>query len=135
LDDKKSRVILSFYSISDYHAPITKSLEEGITVLDSGCGPGTWTVEMAKSFPKSKFYGVDVAGAFPDSLPDNVELVTGNITKTIPYPDNTFDYIHQRLLFAGLTDDNWKSVSDIAMKCSVYIKVIDCRLFKNYIVS
>lgn len=31
---------------SNYLAPVTKLLEEGITVLDSGCGPATWTFEV-----------------------------------------------------------------------------------------
>ncbi|KAJ1545299.1 hypothetical protein HK405_008017, partial [Cladochytrium tenue] len=28
------------------------------TVLDVGCGPGSWAIEMAKTFPESKFVGV-----------------------------------------------------------------------------
>jgi ubiquinone/menaquinone biosynthesis C-methylase UbiE len=87
-------------------------LEDGITVLDSGCGPATWTFEMAKDFPNSKFYGIDVSFVFPELIkPANVELVIGNITKDIPFPDNTFDYIHQRLLILALNSDNWESVS------------------------
>jgi ubiquinone/menaquinone biosynthesis C-methylase UbiE len=98
------------YYDSNYCAPVNKQLEEGINVLDSGCGPGSWTIDMAKTYPKSKFYGVDVSSIFPEKLPSNVELCTGNIAKKIPYPDNTFDYIHQRLLMAGLTSGNWDSV-------------------------
>lgn len=87
-------------------------LEEGITVLDSGCGPATWTFEMAEKFKQSKFYGIDVSSVFPEAIkPVNVEFAVANISKSIPYPDDTFDYIHQRLLFAGLTYDNWESVS------------------------
>jgi SAM-dependent methyltransferase len=96
---------------SNYHAPVTKMLEEGITVLDSGCGPATWTLEMGKTYSASKFHGIDITGVFPDTImPANVEFAIGNIAKTLPYPDNTFDYIHQRLLIAGLTNDNWESV-------------------------
>jgi ubiquinone/menaquinone biosynthesis C-methylase UbiE len=95
----------------NYHAPVTKMLEDGITVLDSGCGPATWTFEMGETFPKSSFYGIDVSSIFPEAIkPANVELSVANITKNVPFPDNTFDYIHQRLLFAALTDSNWDSV-------------------------
>jgi SAM-dependent methyltransferase len=86
-------------------------LEEGITVLDSGCGPATWTFEMGETFPSSKFYGIDVSCVFPEDIkPANVEFAISNIAKHIPYPNNTFDYIHQRLLLAGLTSDDWESV-------------------------
>jgi ubiquinone/menaquinone biosynthesis C-methylase UbiE len=109
---KKNIAKFSHTFSSNFHAPVTQMLEEGITVLDAGCGPATWTFEMGEAFPESKFHGVDISCVFPEDIkPANVELVIGNIAKYIPYPDNTFDYVHQRLLFAGLTDENWESVS------------------------
>lgn len=67
---------------------------------------------MAEMYPNSKFYGVDISYVFPETIrPANVDLVIGNITKCIPYPDNTFHYVHQRLLMAGLTNDDWEHVS------------------------
>jgi ubiquinone/menaquinone biosynthesis C-methylase UbiE len=87
-------------------------LQQGIIVLDSGCGPGTWTLEMAEAFPQSKFYGIDITSVFPDSImPSNVEFAAGNIAKTLPYPDNSFNYIHQRLLVVALTNEDWNNVS------------------------
>jgi ubiquinone/menaquinone biosynthesis C-methylase UbiE len=106
-----SRLLVNLTTTSNYDAPITKMLEEGITVLDSGCGPAAWTLDMAVTFPKSKFHGVDISSVFPDSMkPDNVEFLVGNVAQTLPYPDNTFDYIHQRLLMAGLTSEDWSNV-------------------------
>lgn len=96
---------------SNYHAPVTEMLEKGITVLDSGCGPATWTFEMSETFPQSKFHGIDISYVFPELIrPNNVELVIGNITQNMPFPDNTFDYIHQRLLIAAFTHENWENV-------------------------
>lgn len=67
---------------------------------------------MSETYPQSKFCGVDVSFVFPETIkPTNVELLIANIAKQIPYPDNTFDYIHQRLLVAGLTHDDWGNVS------------------------
>jgi ubiquinone/menaquinone biosynthesis C-methylase UbiE len=87
-------------------------LDEGITVLDSGCGPATWTFEMGETYPNSKFYGIDISLVFPELIkPANVDFVIGNIAKKIPFPDNTFDYIHQRLLIVALTVDEWDTVS------------------------
>ncbi|KAI8642087.1 S-adenosyl-L-methionine-dependent methyltransferase [Parasitella parasitica] len=114
-DDETDRVheqhwILRAALQCNYHAPVTEMLEEGIMVLDSGCGPATWTFEMGETYPRSKFHGIDASCVFPEDIkPANVEFVIGNIAKEIPYPDSTFDYIHQRLLFLGLTDNDWDS--------------------------
>lgn len=99
----------------NFKAPLREKLEEGITVLDSGCGPAAWTFDMAKEFPNSKFYGVDIT---PNELPntekpDNCEFQIANISEHIPYPDNTFDYIFQRLLIMGLTHESWDNVYGI----------------------
>ncbi|KAK4520336.1 uncharacterized protein ATC70_008470 [Mucor velutinosus] len=112
-DDEADRVhqqhwILRYALQSNYRAPVTDMLEKGITVLDSGCGPATWAFEMGEAWPNSTFHGIDASCVFPENIkPANVEFVLGNIAKEIPYPDNTFDYIHQRLLLLGLTDDDW----------------------------
>lgn len=45
---------------------IKEKLESGIEVLDVGCGSGFALVEMAKTFPKSKFTGYDL-------LPEAIE--------------------------------------------------------------
>ncbi|CEP08045.1 hypothetical protein [Parasitella parasitica] len=114
-DDETDRVheqhwILSAALQCNYHAPVTEMLEKGIMVLDSGCGPATWTFEMGETYPRSKFHGIDASCVFPEDIkPANVEFVIGNIAKKIPYPDSSFDYIHQRLLFLGLTDSDWDS--------------------------
>lgn len=81
-------------------------------VLDSACGPSHWTFQMAETYPNSKFYGVDCSSEFPwDKKPANVEFKECNIAEKIPFPDNTFDYIHQRLLVLGLSNEDWESVS------------------------
>lgn len=112
-DDEADRVhqqhwILRYALQSNYQAPLTDQLEKGITVLDSGCGPATWTFEMGEAWPNSTFHGIDASCVFPENIkPANVEFVLGNIAKEIPYADNTFDYVHQRLLLLGLTNDDW----------------------------
>lgn len=80
-------------------------------VLDSGCGPATWTFDMADAYPNSKFHGIDASLVFPQNIkPANVEFTICNIAKEIPFPDNTFDYIYQRLLVLGLTTEDWDNV-------------------------
>ncbi|KAI8976894.1 S-adenosyl-L-methionine-dependent methyltransferase [Pilobolus umbonatus] len=94
----------------NYHAPVQKLLEEGIQVVDAGCGPATWTFEMAESYPHSHFTGLDVSSVFPESTkPSNVDFHICNISKEIPFTDNSIDYYHQRLLVAGLNDESMKA--------------------------
>ncbi|GAA5811119.1 hypothetical protein MFLAVUS_004548 [Mucor flavus] len=105
----KQHIVLRYFLQKNFIAPIDKQLEEGITVLDSGCGPASWLFDMAKDYPNSKFYGVDITNTFPEEeKPENCELVLGNIGEHIPFPDNTFDYVHQRLLLLGLTEEMWE---------------------------
>jgi hypothetical protein len=71
---------------------------------------------MGETYPKSTFSGIDVSDAFPKNKgTSNVNWCIGNIIKGILYSKNIFDYIHQRLLFAGLTNEDWKKVSFQAM--------------------
>ncbi|KAL7314048.1 hypothetical protein PS15m_007706 [Mucor circinelloides] len=105
----KQHTVLKYNLQGNFKAPLSKELQDGIVVLDSGCGPATWTFDMAKEFPNSKFHGVDITPlSFPEGVkPDNCEFQVANIAEHIPYPDNTFDYIHQRLLVMGLTHESW----------------------------
>ncbi|KAF1797290.1 S-adenosyl-L-methionine-dependent methyltransferase, partial [Mucor lusitanicus] len=85
-------------------------LENGITVLDAGCGPGCWSIDMAVKYKNSQFHGVDILGTqFPQEkdMPTNTRFVVGNLADNIPYPDNTFDFIYQRLLYFAFTKEQW----------------------------
>ncbi|KAI9254328.1 S-adenosyl-L-methionine-dependent methyltransferase [Helicostylum pulchrum] len=97
----------------NYFAPVKDKLLEGIVVLDSGCGPATWTFEMGETYPRSTFHGIDASCVFPEDIkPANVEFIISNIAKDVPFEDNYFDYIHQRLLILGLTSEDWTKTLD-----------------------
>ncbi|KAG2229790.1 S-adenosyl-L-methionine-dependent methyltransferase [Thamnidium elegans] len=126
--EKQHRVFKYIFQ-KNFWAPVRTQLEEGITVLDSGCGPGSWTLDMAKDFPNSKFHGVDISNFFPDETkPNNCEFIIGNLTETLPFEDNTFDYVHQRLLILGLTNSGWeKCLSELlrVLKPGGYIEILE----------
>ncbi|KAI8976935.1 S-adenosyl-L-methionine-dependent methyltransferase [Pilobolus umbonatus] len=94
----------------NYLAPIKKSLEQGIHVIDSGCGPATWAFEMANDYPNSQFTGVDISFVFPETIrPPNVDFQICNIAKELPFKSDSIGYVHQRLLVAGLNRSEFEA--------------------------
>ncbi|CAG8591245.1 2082_t:CDS:2, partial [Acaulospora colombiana] len=80
-------------------SPVDEVLKDGgAHVLDVGCGcNGDWIFELAEKYPSSKFTGFDISSYLPTSYPhQNVKFFKHSIVDGIPYPDNTFDFIHLR---------------------------------------
>ncbi|CAG8522686.1 5562_t:CDS:2 [Ambispora leptoticha] len=73
----------------NFSAPIHERLIEGIYVLDVGCGPGTWLLDMASSYPTSKFMGIDLFPQFPSEVkPKNCEFLTADLLEGLPFEWN-----------------------------------------------
>jgi ubiquinone/menaquinone biosynthesis C-methylase UbiE len=97
----------------NYAAPI----EAPANILDVGTGTGRWAMELAALFPAANVIGLDVVpppadetaslGYGLDRRPDNYVYVQGNVLDGLPFPDATFDFVHQRLLVAALPEDRW----------------------------
>ncbi|KAF9947852.1 hypothetical protein BGZ72_010221 [Mortierella alpina] len=101
--------ILRYAIQGNYKSPLDKSKVRAI--LDVGCGPGTWTMEMANEFPDATLTGIDLSAVFPTTIiPGNCRFMQHNILHRFPFPDNTFDFVYQRLLIAGLTPTDWGRV-------------------------
>ncbi|KAF9129179.1 hypothetical protein BGW39_004409 [Mortierella sp. 14UC] len=64
---------------------------------------------MANEFPDAKVTGIDMSPVFPTTIiPGNCRFLQHNITlDPLPFTDSTFDYVHQRLLVAGLKPRDW----------------------------
>ncbi|RUS16232.1 S-adenosyl-L-methionine-dependent methyltransferase [Endogone sp. FLAS-F59071] len=104
------RLTIQHYSLRNYSAPIKEQLEKGISVLDSGCGTGIWCLEMGTDYPNSTFVGTDIAASFPiDIHPSNVSFFNADTTVELPFPDETFDYVFQRMLTLAFSVDAWES--------------------------
>ncbi|RUS30864.1 S-adenosyl-L-methionine-dependent methyltransferase [Jimgerdemannia flammicorona] len=92
----------------NYNAPIEDSLTNGIKVLDAGCGTGRWTIDMAEDYPASKFFGLDIADMFPKAgYPENCTFIHADTLKKLPFEDNTFDFVFQRLMLLAFTPADW----------------------------
>ncbi|KAI8338553.1 S-adenosyl-L-methionine-dependent methyltransferase [Chlamydoabsidia padenii] len=77
-------------------------------ILDCGCGPGTWIMDVATENPNCHYFGIDISDVFPKGdLPSNVHFQTGDVLKGLPFDDNTFDFISLRLLILAFQVDEW----------------------------
>jgi ubiquinone/menaquinone biosynthesis C-methylase UbiE len=77
-------------------------LDEPRTILDLASGTGRWCQEMALQFPSATVYGFDLENPRASQpLPANDRFVQGNLLNGLPFGDNTFDFVHQRLTLAS----------------------------------
>jgi SAM-dependent methyltransferase len=90
----------------DYVAPVRRPAR----VLDVGSGTGQWAYDLCQQFPDSLVVGFDLAPSKP-GRPANFAFVQGNLLQGLPFGDNTFDFVHQRLMAAsGVPLKSWSAV-------------------------
>ncbi|KAI7903829.1 S-adenosyl-L-methionine-dependent methyltransferase [Cokeromyces recurvatus] len=84
-------------------------LENGAKILDVGCGPGTWIMDVATEFPTSECIGLDMCDVFPTNIrPKNVSFQIGNVLlNRLPFEDNTFDMVYLRLFILAFRSHEW----------------------------
>ncbi|RUP48256.1 hypothetical protein BC936DRAFT_144786, partial [Jimgerdemannia flammicorona] len=59
-------------------------------------------------FPNSSFVGVDISDMFPQAIkPPNTTFTVANVLDGLPFEDNSFDYVFQRLLVFAFTRSQW----------------------------
>ncbi len=91
----------------NYQAPLDPS---SLTqILDVGCGTGQWARDMAEAFPGVHVTGIDIEPTFSAAtpLPATVHFVHGNMLDGLPFRDQCFEYVHQRLLVGAIPAQRW----------------------------
>ncbi|RIB10444.1 S-adenosyl-L-methionine-dependent methyltransferase, partial [Gigaspora rosea] len=94
----------------NFSSPVEEILRNGddVHVLDIGCGPATWILEMASEYTSSSFIGIDLSPIFPSNIkPQNVDFYHMNVLNGLPFEDNTFDFVYQRFMGLALTEEQW----------------------------
>ncbi|KAF8941645.1 hypothetical protein BGZ58_003675 [Dissophora ornata] len=123
-EQEGERLLLQHYVIryafgSNVIPPISTSVEG--KVLDCGCGPGTWVMELATEHEDLDFYGFDVSPMYPSAIhPKNAHFSMGNILDPeIPFATESFILVNQRNMLLGLTQDAWPGVVQDLFRCVV----------------
>ncbi|CAG8557393.1 20088_t:CDS:2, partial [Racocetra fulgida] len=65
---------------------------------------------MGLEFPSSTFIGIDIDSSnFPplDRCPSNVCFLTCNAAHGIPFPPDTFDFVHISMMWCAFSESQW----------------------------
>jgi SAM-dependent methyltransferase len=74
------------------------------------CGSGFWLLEMAADYSTPRYHGVDHLATFPQStIPSNVEFRQHNLLDGLPYPDDTFEFVHIQSVGPEFTESQWET--------------------------
>nr|BBH93673.1 hypothetical protein KTA_18720 [Thermogemmatispora argillosa] len=87
----------------NYLAPIGQPRR----ILDVGCGTGQWAFELAHQFPHAEVIGLDLEQVKATTPPPNYRFVQADLLQGLPFDNNSFDFVHQRLLFLAIPLAAW----------------------------
>lgn len=105
------RLDLQHYAIrgamdgATHQAPVTSPE----LVLDVGAGSGQWGWDITEEFPAARAVGVDLIPGKP-GWPARYQPVRANLLHGLPFQPDSFDLVHQRLLFLGIPARSWHAV-------------------------
>src|SRR5579863_3801709 len=93
-------------------------------LLDIACGPGGWALEVARAYPQMHITGVDISQTmirYADALADsrgfgNLQFGIMDVTKTLDFPNNSFDFVNARLLAGFMAKQNWPQLLQECMR-------------------
>ncbi|KAG0750389.1 hypothetical protein G6F62_010620 [Rhizopus arrhizus] len=106
----RQHYVLKHIFRGNIHVPVSR--DHPIIILDSACGAGFWTLDMALEYPNAKVIGLD---AFPERngssnqpiCAPNVIYKHGDLTSQIQLPSDSVDIIYQRDTTTILPHHSW----------------------------
>ncbi len=84
-------------------------------ILDIGCGPGGWLLDVIQQYPHIHGTGIDVSHLMVEYATSqvaaqgltNVQFHVMDATGPLDFPDNTFDLVNGRILMGFLSKAQW----------------------------
>ena len=89
----------------NYVAPI----EDPGRILDVGSGTGQWGYDLCVEFPHALVVGLDLEPGKPER-PSNYRFVRANVLQGLPFADDCFGFVHQRLMMTSVPVVDWPDV-------------------------
>jgi len=98
--------------------PADLQLEQKHDILDIGCGPGEWVLEIGRRFPASRVVGIDISERMiayaqycaRDREISNVQFQVMDARQPLAFPAASFDVIHARFITGFLATSTWPVV-------------------------
>lgn len=95
--------------------PEQSDLSQVHQVLDVGCGPGGWLLDLVTQYPHLQGVGIDISQlmiAYATRLAmtqqlANVQFSMMDATKALDFPDKSFDLVNARILTGFLSTPQW----------------------------
>ncbi|RIA97153.1 S-adenosyl-L-methionine-dependent methyltransferase [Glomus cerebriforme] len=122
---------------SNHSSPVEEIFAPGGTsVLDVQCGSGIWMSDLATEYPNSTFVGIDDdADRARIEIPlPNAAFLHHNLMEGLPFPDDTFDFVHQRF-FTSVNETDWQEyiLPDMVrvLKPGGWIELMELSPFSN----
>ena len=98
--------------------PERADLNDITRILDIGCGPGGWAVDVANSYPSKEVVGIDISDTMIMSAKSeaqkrtlkNVEFIKMDALQPLRFPDQHFDLVNMRGAAEYIPRDKWQDV-------------------------
>jgi ubiquinone/menaquinone biosynthesis C-methylase UbiE len=115
--EEMDRLIKQAQVIAKYTDPLPLQVQpmKGQTILDIGCGPGVWALDLAQSNPDCQIVGVDISQRMVNYANScahvrklsHVHFEQADVRKKLPFPDMSFDIINARFICWFLQTTTW----------------------------
>ncbi|CAG8495942.1 5607_t:CDS:2 [Scutellospora calospora] len=122
----------------NFSSPIhDKFIDGGVKVLDIQCGSGIFITDLATQYPTSTFIGIDddeARSRIQIELPNAEFLHHSDMLEGLPFPDDTFDFVNQRL-FTAVSINKWEKfiLPEIVrvLKPDAYLEFMELPVWSN----
>jgi ubiquinone/menaquinone biosynthesis C-methylase UbiE len=84
-------------------------------ILDIGCGPGEWALEVIQHFPGSQITGIDISELMltyaryvaESQGISNVDFQVMDVRQPLAFPDASFDLLNARFIVGFMSTSTW----------------------------
>src|SRR5450432_235720 len=107
-----------FKKIMGGNFPERANLDGIVRILDIGCGPGGWAIDVATSYPDIEVVGIDISETMISSakseaqkyMLENMEFLQMNALQPLKFPGEHFNLVNMRAAVEYIPRRNWNAL-------------------------